>query len=132
MAILMVGCSTTPPNATMSERLLTIPKTPINESVKIEHKIKPTPKPTPKPKLKKIVVKKIKEAIKEDEITVYGAEWCNPCKTLKKYLNEKSIPYKYIDIDKNNIPLNIKEYIDKNGIPTVVKNGIIGNQSLIK
>ena len=124
MAILIVGCSVTPPNATMSERLLTLPKAPVNESVKVEHKVKPKPKP------KKAVVKK--EVIKEDKITVYGAEWCNPCKEFHKYLDSHNIKYKYVDIDKKPVPENVRAWIDKNGIPTVVKNGIIGNQNLVK
>lgn len=37
----------------------------------------------------------------QSAVTVYGAEWCGPCKRLKRGLQEQDIPYDYIDIDQN-------------------------------
>ena len=36
-----------------------------------------------------------------NKITVYGASWCGPCQAAKKYLNDRDIPYDYVDIDEN-------------------------------
>lgn len=32
-------------------------------------------------------------------ITVYGAEWCAFCHMVKRYLDDKGIKYKYVDVD---------------------------------
>lgn len=35
------------------------------------------------------------------KVTVYGASWCGPCQRAKQYLNEREIPYEYVDVDEN-------------------------------
>ncbi|MHA1707916.1 MAG: glutaredoxin family protein [Candidatus Heimdallarchaeaceae archaeon] len=33
--------------------------------------------------------------------TIYGATWCHDTKRTRKYLDEKNIPYLWVDIDKD-------------------------------
>ena len=37
----------------------------------------------------------------DNQITIYGAEWCGPCHMTKHYLDGKGIKYAYIDVDKD-------------------------------
>ncbi len=32
-------------------------------------------------------------------VTVYGAEWCPPCHTVKAYLKSREVDYEYVNID---------------------------------
>jgi glutaredoxin 3 len=32
-------------------------------------------------------------------VTVYGAEWCPPCHTVKAYLKSRKVGYEYVNID---------------------------------
>ena len=50
-------------------------------------------------------------------IQVLGAEWCAPCKALKKQLNTHSIMYSYIDVEQN--PHIVEKY-DIQSVPTIV------------
>ncbi|MCU0656493.1 MAG: glutaredoxin family protein [Polyangiaceae bacterium] len=34
-------------------------------------------------------------------VTIYGADWCGPCKRLQQALRDQQIPFDYIDIDQN-------------------------------
>ncbi len=73
------------------------------------------------------------------KIKFYGATWCSDCRRSKTYLDEKNIPYEYINIDEVE---GAAEEIEKinNGlksIPTIVfPNGKIlvepSNQELQK
>ena len=37
----------------------------------------------------------------QGSVTVYGADWCGPCKRLQQGLRDQQIPFDYIDIDRN-------------------------------
>lgn len=37
----------------------------------------------------------------QPEITVYGADWCPDCRRAKRLLDERQIPYRWVDIDKD-------------------------------
>lgn len=41
-----------------------------------------------------------------NQITVYGAEWCGFCHSVKQYLDKKSIGYDYKDIEKDEAAYN--------------------------
>jgi glutaredoxin 3 len=59
-------------------------------------------------------------------IIVYGAEWCGFCHMVTRYLDDKKIEYKYIDVDKE--PAAGQEAVDKSGqrgIPVVDMGGEI-------
>ena len=34
-------------------------------------------------------------------ITVYGTDWCGDCRRAKRILDERRIPYLWVDIDKD-------------------------------
>jgi glutaredoxin-like protein len=36
-----------------------------------------------------------------DELLVYGADWCGDCVRAKRFLETHSIPFQWIDIDKD-------------------------------
>lgn len=36
-----------------------------------------------------------------EEIIVYGADWCGDCRRAKRFLNQHNIPYRWIDIEAN-------------------------------
>ena len=59
------------------------------------------------------------------EIKIYGADWCSDCIVVKKYLDERNIPYEYIIITENKKARRFVEN-NKNGkriIPTIVIDG---------
>ena len=39
----------------------------------------------------------------KDRITVYGVSWCSDCRRTKAVFEEESVPYVWIDIDKNKL-----------------------------
>ncbi len=49
----------------------------------------------------------------DSQVIVYGAEWCAFCHTAKKYLDDKSVTYTYIDVDKD--PAAGLEAVEKSG-----------------
>jgi glutaredoxin len=56
--------------------------------------------------------------------TLYGASWCVPCQNLKKWLDKKNIPYKYVDVETLD---GGQEELDRNGIgsiPTLVVGNV--------
>jgi glutaredoxin len=68
-------------------------------------------------------------------ITVYGASWCTFCKALEKTLEERGLPFDYVDVDRNPEQYNVaKRASGANGMPlsSVVRAGewhwIVGNQ----
>jgi glutaredoxin-like protein len=36
-----------------------------------------------------------------EAILVYGADWCGDCRRARRFLNLHSIPYRWIDIDRD-------------------------------
>ena len=59
-----------------------------------------------------------------NEITLYGADWCPDCRKSKSYLNDNNINYQFIDIDTNAWAIPIVEGINKGKrkIPTILIN----------
>jgi glutaredoxin-like protein len=37
----------------------------------------------------------------QNEITVYGADWCPDCRRAKRILDERQTPYRWVDIDRD-------------------------------
>jgi mycoredoxin len=37
----------------------------------------------------------------EGSVTIYGADWCGPCKRLQQGLRDQQVPFDYVDIDQN-------------------------------
>lgn len=35
---------------------------------------------------------------KPDILTVYGADWCADCRATKRYLDQRSVGYRYVDL----------------------------------
>jgi mycoredoxin len=56
------------------------------------------------------------------QITMYSAAWCGDCRRSKKFLDSKSVPYNYIDIELDEVASN--KVIEINGgmrsIPVIV------------
>lgn len=50
-------------------------------------------------------------------LEVYSAEWCGPCKQLKKVMDDNNIEYKVIDIDKEP---DLARHAGVRGIPTTI------------
>ena len=58
----------------------------------------------------------------EATITVYGADWCSDCRRSKKFLQDNSIPFNWVDTDANQ---GAEEFVKQknNGkriIPTII------------
>ena len=67
--------------------------------------------------------------MKENGITVFGAEWCAGCKQLKAALIAKGIEFDYMDVDQN--PAQTAE-LGIRSLPTTIISGesetrIVGN-----
>ena len=55
-------------------------------------------------------------------IRVYGAEWCDDCRRAKRFMDQRGIPYQWIDIQDD---AEAKEFVKKLNhgkqiIPTIV------------
>ena len=40
-------------------------------------------------------------SLMQDEIVFYGTKWCFDCKRAKKFLDQRDIGYRYVDIDRD-------------------------------
>ena len=40
-------------------------------------------------------------SLMQDEIVFYGTKWCFDCKRAKKFLDQRNIVYRYVDIDRD-------------------------------
>lgn len=64
----------------------------------------------------------------EATITVYGADWCPDCRRSKKFLQENSIPFKWVDTEADKAAEDFVRHLN-NGrrvIPTIMfKDGTI-------
>jgi glutaredoxin 3 len=64
--------------------------------------------------------------MKDNSITIYGAEWCGFCHMVMRYLDDKKIGYKYIDIDKDSkAGQEAVEKSGQRGIPVTDMDGEI-------
>lgn len=62
----------------------------------------------------------------EQQLTVYGANWCGDCRRAKKFLGEQRIHYNWVDITDNDEAIAFVESVNegKRRIPTLVlENG---------
>lgn len=48
-----------------------------------------------------------------NQITVYGAEWCGFCHSMRQYLEKKNIAFEYKDVEKDEAAYN--ELMEKLG-----------------
>ena len=53
-------------------------------------------------------------------VTVYGAQWCKPCKAAQQYLKQKGVAYEYIDIDHDMTAQYELEGMGVRGLPVLV------------
>jgi mycoredoxin len=55
-------------------------------------------------------------------ITMYGADWCRDCRRAKSYLDERAIPFVYIDLEETPDEMQtVLAYNDgRTNIPVVV------------
>lgn len=55
-------------------------------------------------------------------ITVYGADWCPDCRRSKRLLDKHSVPYLWVDTDKNQEAETLVRQLNegKRIIPTIV------------
>lgn len=60
-----------------------------------------------------------------NEITLYGADWCPDCRRAKSFLNDNNISYNFIDVDLDKAATQRVEEINngKRIIPTLIING---------
>ena len=58
----------------------------------------------------------------EANLTVYGADWCPDCRRTKRFLDEHSIPYKWMDTDADKEAEAFVRHINdgKRIIPTII------------
>ena len=54
-----------------------------------------------------------KEDSKQEKVIIYTTPWCQFCKHVEAYLDEKKIPYEKIDVQADQS--KAKEMIDKSG-----------------
>lgn len=97
-----------------------------NSKVKTQAKAKATPTPSPTP----VVIQRF-------AVEIYGASWCAACKSLKAQMDQRGYiegkDYNYIDIERENVPNDVKEFMKKNGfIPVVQFNGTIDNGAALR
>lgn len=62
----------------------------------------------------------------DNQIIIYGAEWCGFCHMVKRYLDDKKIGYRYVDVDTD--PKAGMEAVEKSGqrgIPVIDLGGDI-------
>ena len=57
------------------------------------------------------------------DILVFSASWCNPCKSLKKALQEMQVDYQSIDIDADVV---LAKHYNIRSVPTsiILKDGV--------
>ena len=59
-------------------------------------------------------------------VTVYTTPTCPHCRTVKHYLKERKIPFKELDITKNESALNsMKRKSGQTGVPVIDVNGTV-------
>jgi glutaredoxin len=60
---------------------------------------------------------RVRTNLQAGELTVYGADWCGWTKKQRRYLDQKGIPYTYVNCDSQECPSFVS------GFPTLVKDG---------
>ena len=56
------------------------------------------------------------------QITVYGADWCHDTRDARKWLDEREVPYRYVDIDEDAQGQELVRRLQNGGtkIPTIL------------
>ncbi|WP_095144880.1 glutaredoxin domain-containing protein [Pseudomonas sp. Irchel s3b6] len=58
-------------------------------------------------------------------VTLYATEWCGYCKLIRRFLDQKGIPYKEFDIEKDADARKAYEALGGRGIPIIDVNGTL-------
>lgn len=58
-------------------------------------------------------------------VVLYSTEWCGYCKQIRRFLDQKGIPYQAFDIEKDAPARKAYEALGGGGIPFVAVNGTL-------
>ncbi|MGE8068919.1 glutaredoxin family protein [Pseudomonas sp. NPDC089569] len=58
-------------------------------------------------------------------VVLYTTEWCGYCKLTRRFLDQKGIPYREFDIEKDAVARKAYEALGGGGIPFVDVNGTL-------
>ena len=58
-------------------------------------------------------------------VVLYSTEWCGYCKQIRRFLDQKGIPYQAFDIEKDAQARQADEALGGGGIPFVDVNGTL-------
>ena len=58
-------------------------------------------------------------------VVLYATEWCGYCKQIRRFLDQKGIPYQAVDIEKDAQARKAYEALGGGGIPFVEVNGTL-------
>ncbi|CAI2795352.1 Glutaredoxin domain-containing protein [Pseudomonas [fluorescens] SBW25] len=58
-------------------------------------------------------------------VVLYSTEWCGYCKQIRRFLDQKGIPYQAFDIEKDAQARKAYEALGGGGIPFVDVNGTL-------
>ena len=58
-------------------------------------------------------------------VVLYATEWCGYCKLARRFLDQKGIPYKEFDIEKDAEARKAYEALGGRGIPLIDVNGTL-------
>jgi len=58
-------------------------------------------------------------------VTLYSTDWCGYCKQAKRFLDQKGIPFKEFDIEKDTEARKAYEALGGRGIPLLDVNGTL-------
>ena len=58
-------------------------------------------------------------------VVLYATEWCGYCKQIRRFLDQKGIPYQAVDIEKDAEARKAYEALGGRGIPLIDVNGTL-------
>ena len=58
-------------------------------------------------------------------VVLYSTQWCGYCKATRRFLDEKGIPFKEFDIEKDAVARQAYEALGGRGIPILDMNGTL-------
>ena len=58
-------------------------------------------------------------------VVLYATDWCGYCKLTRRFLDQKGIPFKEYDIEKNAEARKVYEALGGRGIPVLDVNGTL-------
>ena len=58
-------------------------------------------------------------------VVLYSTEWCGYCKQIRRFLDQKGVPYQAFDIEKDAQARKAYEALGGGGIPFVEVNGTL-------